>query len=56
MVLFFAKKSYTTGKFTWETEKSASSEEVTEVGMKSTKMFNLALADLKYGCLYGWCL
>jgi hypothetical protein len=36
-VLFFAKKSYTAGKFTEETEKSASSEEVTEVGMKSTK-------------------
>ena len=37
MVLIFAKKSYTAGKFTGETEKSASSEEVTEVGMKSTK-------------------
>ena len=37
LVLYFAKKSYTAGKFTGETEKSASSEEVTEVGMKSTK-------------------
>ena len=35
-VLSFAKKSCTAGKFTGETEKSASSEEVTEVGMKST--------------------
>ena len=38
MVLFFSKKkSYTAGKFIGETKKSASSEEVTEVGMKSTK-------------------
>ena len=37
MVIFFAKKSYTAGKFTEETEKSASSEEVMEVGMKSTR-------------------
>ena len=37
MVLFFAKKSYTACKITGETEKSASSEEVTEVGLKATK-------------------
>ena len=38
MVLIFSKKSYTAGKFFWETEKSASSEDVlTEVGVKSTK-------------------
>ena len=37
MVLIFAKKSYTAGKFTGETEKSASSEVVAEIGMKSTK-------------------
>ena len=42
LVLFFAKISYTASKFFGETEKSASSEEVTEVGMKSSK--NLALA------------
>ena len=44
MVLFFAKKSYNAGKFTGETEKSASSEEVMEVGMKSTK--NLTLSEI----------
>ena len=38
MVLFYAKNSYTAGKFMErETEKSAFSEEVMEVGMKSTK-------------------
>ena len=37
MVLIFAKKSYTAGKFSREIEKSASSEEVMEVDMKSTK-------------------
>ena len=52
MVLFFAKKSYTTGKFTGETEKSAFSEEVAEFGMKSTKMFNLALAELLKSLVY----
>ena len=38
IMLLFAKKSYTAGKFTGETEKSPS-EEVTEVSMKSTKFF-----------------
>ena len=51
-VLFFAKKSYTTGKVTGETEKPASSEEVTKVGMKSTKIFNLALAELLNSLVY----
>ena len=37
IVLFFGKKSYIAGKFTGEFEKSASSKEVTEVGMKSIK-------------------
>ena len=46
MVLFFAKNLTLLGKFTGETEKSVSSEKVKEVGMKSTKIFNLALAEL----------
>ena len=37
LVLFFEKQSYTSGKFTGETEKSASIEEVMEVGMTFTK-------------------
>ena len=37
LVLYFAKKSYTAGKFTAETENSASIEEVMEVGIKCTK-------------------
>ena len=37
MVIIFAKKSYTAGKFIGETEQSTSSEEVMEVDMKSTK-------------------
>ena len=49
---FLQKKSYTTGKFTGETEKSAFSEEVAEFGMKSTKMFNLALAELLKSLVY----
>ena len=52
MVLFFANKSYIAGKFNGETEKSAFSDEVTEVGMKSTKMFNLGLAELMKSLAY----
>ena len=39
VVLFFAKESCGAGKFIGETKKSASSEEVIEVGIKSTKKF-----------------